>query len=151
MFDCTIRKLLRSERNKVGRGNDWPNWHFWNFWKSNTSGELRFGLGVDDDSFYDAYGDYIETEIDHYFGAYLKFSASSEKISPYAIIGLTKVKATVYDSYYEYSESDSDDDFSYGVGVDFANGFFLEYIQYLDKSGLELNGLSLGMKFWVWF
>lgn len=113
----------------------------------NASGELRFGLGVDDDSFYDAYGDYIETEIDHYFGAYLKFSASSEKISPYAIIGLTKVKATVYDSYYDYSESDSEDDFSYGVGVDFANGFFLEYIQYLDKSGLELNGLSLGMKF----
>lgn len=36
---------------------------------------------------------------------------------------------------------------STGLGVDFANGFNIEYMQYLDKGGLELNGLSLGMRF----
>jgi hypothetical protein len=111
------------------------------------SGELRFGFGVDDDSFIDDYGDYIESELDHYFGGYLKFSSTSGQIRPYATLGLTKIKVSVYDSYYGYSESASEDDFSYGLGVDFANGFNIEYMQYLDKGGLELNGLSLGMKF----
>jgi opacity protein-like surface antigen len=128
----------------------------------NMSGELRFGLGVGDDSYsstanIDGYdlSDEGKVELDHYFGAYLKFSSTPGEMSPYAILGLTKAKASangrVTDDYYgnseRYSLSDSKNDFSYGIGIDFANGFNIEYMQYLDKGGLELNGLSLGMKF----
>lgn len=113
----------------------------------NMSGELRFGLGVDDDTIYYSDDSFIETEINHYFGAYLKFSSSSGDISPYAILGITKLKATTYDSFLDETYKESEDDLSYGLGLDFANGFNIEYMQYLDKGSLELNGLSLGMKF----
>ena len=111
------------------------------------SGELRFGLGVDDDTSNFNDGSFIKSEVNHYFGAYLKFSSSSVDISPYAVLGITKLKATTYDSFWDETFKESEDDFSYGLGVDFANGFNIEYMQYLDKGGLELNGLSLGMKF----
>ncbi len=128
----------------------------------NMSGELRFGLGASSEAYlyHMGYGYYDigELELDHYYGAYLKFSSASGQISPYAIFGLTKLKAssegyTFYDGYSGpgeieyYSGSSSEDDFSYGLGIDFANGFNIEYMQHLDKGGLELNGLSLGMKF----
>lgn len=128
----------------------------------NMSGELRFGLGFGDDSYsstvnidgYD-FSDEGKVELDHYFGAYLKFSSTPGEMSPYAILGLTKAKASangrVTDDYDEsserYSLSDSENDFSYGLGIDFANGFNIEYMQYLDKGSLELNGFSFGMKF----
>ena len=127
-----------------------------------VSGELRFGLGVDDQTYNEYTGyDYYDVgvvEIDYSLGAYLKFSPASGEIIPYAIFGLTKLKAnsegyTYRDGYYGvsdinyYSSSVSEDDISLGLGIDFANGFNIEYMQYIDKGGLELNGLSLGMKF----
>ena len=113
----------------------------------NISGELRFGLGVDDDTSHYSDGTFIENEVNHYFGAYLKISSSSGDIFPYAILGITKLKLTTYDSYEDATYKENDDDFSYGLGVDFENGFNLEYTQYYDKGGVETNGLSLGMKF----
>jgi hypothetical protein len=111
-----------------------------------VSGELRFGIGLGDDSLVDYYGDTITSEIDYMYGAYLKFNANSGNIKPYAILGLTKFKSSV-DSSVGVKESGSEDDFSYGVGIDFENGLNLEYTQYYDKDGVELNGLSLGIKF----
>jgi hypothetical protein len=112
-----------------------------------VSGELRFGIGLGDDSLVDSFGDTITSEIDYMYGAYLKFDANSGNIKPYAILGLTKFKASSVDSSVGVKESGSEDDFSYGVGIDFENGLNLEYTQYYDKDGVELNGLSLGMKF----
>lgn len=111
------------------------------------SGELRFGIGVNDDSIIDSFGDTITSEIDHHYGAYLKFSATSGEIKPYAILGITKFKLSAIDSSVGVKESGSEDDFSYGLGVDFGNGLVIEYTQYYDKDGVELNGLSLGIKF----
>ena len=113
----------------------------------NMSGELRFGIGVDDDSIIDSFGDTITSEIDLHYGAYLKFSATSGEIKPYAILGITKFKVTALDSSVGVEESGSEDDFSYGLGVDFGNGFVIEYTQYYDKDGVEINGLSFGVKF----
>lgn len=111
------------------------------------SAELRFGIGVDDYRLYDGYGDYIDTEADHYYGGYLKFSSTSGDILPYAILGITKFKTTTYDSYDDETYKESEDDFSYGLGLDFASGLNIEYMQYFDKNGIEINGLSFGSKF----
>ena len=111
------------------------------------SGEFRFGIGIGDDSLVDSFGDTITSEIDYYYGAYLKFNSESGQIKPYAIIGFTKLEVSYVDSSIGEKESGSEDDFSYGLGIDFDNGFNLEYMQYYDKDGVEINGLSLGMKF----
>ena len=113
----------------------------------NMSGEFRFGIGIGDDSLVDSFGDTITSEIDYYYGAYLKFNSESGQIKPYAIIGFTKLEVSYVDSSIGEKESGSEDDFSYGLGIDFDNGFNLEYMQYYDKDGVEINGLSLGMKF----
>jgi hypothetical protein len=113
----------------------------------NMTGEFRLGIGIGDDSMVDFFGDTITSEIDNYFGVYLKFNSTSGQIKPYAIIGFTKFEVSLVDSSIGETESASEDDFSYGMGIDFENGLNLEYMQYLDKDGAEINGLSLGMKF----
>jgi hypothetical protein len=113
----------------------------------NMSGELRLGIGVEDHTAHFDDDSYIETDVNYHFGAYLKFSTSSGDMSPYAILGITNLNATVYDSFTDESFTDSQDDISYGLGVDFGNGFNIEVMQYLDTGGQELNGLSLGMRF----
>jgi hypothetical protein len=119
---------------------------FGTIFNENMSGELRFGVGVDGDSI-EAYGDKFTSEIDYYYGAYLKFNSSSGQIMPYAIIGLTMINESyMYASEGEWS-SDSEDDFSYGFGVDFESGLNIEYTQFFDKNNVEMNGLSIGMKF----
>ena len=58
-----------------------------------------------------------------------------------ATIGITRFEASSFDSSIDFIESVSENDFSYGLGVDFGSGFIIEYIQYIDKDGGELNGL----------
>lgn len=113
----------------------------------NTSVEFRFGIGIGDYSIVNPEGETTTSEIDYYYGAYLKFNAKSGQIKPYAIIGFTKLEMSSVYSLDGVKESGMVDDFSYGLGVDFENGLNLEYMQYFDKDGSEINGLSLGMKF----
>lgn len=113
----------------------------------NLSAEFRFGFGVTSyKEYYDSY-DYYELELDHYYGAYLKYSVSEGDITPYIVGGLTKGKLTLKDSWDGYTYSDSQDDFSLGFGLDFSNGWNLEYMQYIDKNGADFGGLSVGKKF----
>lgn len=102
--------------------------------------EFRLGINAGADEF-----NGVDFEIKNMFGAYVKMHSSEGETKPYFIIGLTKGKLELSDSF--SSESDSEDDLSYGLGVDFSNGLNLEYMKYIDKDGVELNGLSLGFTF----
>lgn len=114
---------------------------------NNTAAEFRFGVGIS--SYKENYDsvDYVELELDYYYGAYLKYSASDGDVKPYLVAGLTKGKLTAYDSWYDESISGSDDDFSLGLGIDFSNGWNVEYMQYIDKYGVDFGGFSVGKTF----
>ena len=101
----------------------------------NLSAEFRVGVGVSDDD---------SVEIDKYFGGYIRGSLPlNEGIAPYVIAGFTDVDVD------SDAGSDSEDDFSYGIGVDFAldNQLTLnvEYMQLIDGDDWEASAFSLGV------
>ena len=100
------------------------------------TGEFRLGIGLGSDNFGG-----VDFKINNMLGAYIKLHATAEGTNPYFIAGFTRGELSAG------SIKDSDDDFSIGLGVDLSNGFNIEYMKYMDKNGVELNGLSLGMKF----
>ena len=102
--------------------------------------EFRLGVGVGADEFND-----VDFKVKDMLGAYVKMHSSEGATKPYFIIGVTKGRLELSD--FSGSESDSEDDLSYGFGADFSNGLNLEYMKYIDKDGVELNGLSVGFTF----
>ena len=120
--------------------------------------EGRLGLGLSDDTV--TVTDVTTTEsrtieLDTLIGAYgvgrLPLGKSS---SVYALVGLTRVDATLSASLAgggSGSESDDESDLSYGVGADIGILYNLwinvEYVQYLDKSDLEVSAIALGLRF----
>ncbi len=106
----------------------------------NMTSEFRLGLSAGSDDFNN-----VDFKIKNMFGAYIKIHQSEGTTKPYFAIGVTKGKIELSNSF--ISESDSEDDLSYGLGVDFSNGLNLEYMKYIDKEGVELNGLSIGLTF----
>jgi len=104
------------------------------------TGEFRLGINAGSDNFGN-----VDFKIKNMFGAYMKMHSSEGDVKPYFIVGLTKGKISMSDDF--DSETDSEDDFSYGVGADFSNGLNLEWMSYIDKDGVELNGLSVGFAF----
>ncbi|WP_203143005.1 porin family protein [Marinobacter mangrovi] len=117
------------------------------------AGELRVGSGVTDDST-TIYGVDASLELKNLFGGYLKAGIpTGTLIYPYVIAGFTRAELEVSasDGYYSASNSDSGSDVSYGAGINLnitdnvaAN---IEYMQYYDKDGVEIAGLSLGGQF----
>jgi opacity protein-like surface antigen len=111
------------------------------------SGEVRLGIGISDDNNLDDDGLDLNIKLKNYFGVYAKAGAQiSEIIYPYVVAGYTRGKMEF--SALGDSESGSEGDFSFGVGVDFSisetTKFNLEYMNYLDKDGVELSGFGLG-------
>jgi hypothetical protein len=104
------------------------------------SSEFRLGFSAGSDDFAG-----VDFKIKNMFGAYLKFHPSEGQIKPYVTLGFTKGSLEASDV--NGSESDSEDDISFGLGLDFSTGFNLEYMQYMDVSGVELNGMSVGFTF----
>ncbi len=111
--------------------------------------EARAGFGVRDDSarVFDVKAD---LELTHLVGAYVKAGIPNETmIFPYAVAGYSHLKAKV--SVGSFSESDSGSDFSYGLGVDFrvteSAAVNLEYMRYYSKSGVDVDGITLGVNF----
>lgn len=85
----------------------------------------------------------------HYYGAYLRAGVPvTDGFYPYAIAGYTKAKVEVSD--FGVTASDSESDFSYGLGADFSVSknvdITLEFMRYLDKDGVEIDGIGLGFK-----
>lgn len=109
----------------------------------NFSAELRLGSSIKDDTT-------MGTQVDlaSLYGAYIRAGVPiTQSIYPYAIAGYTRSSFDYANSLGDSSESESDA--SFGVGVDFrltdkvlAN---LEYMNYIDESGAEVNGYQLGI------
>lgn len=119
------------------------------YFNENFSGEIRAGFGVQDDTINFDLNSSVDYEMKNYYGAYLRAGVpAGEVFYPYAIVGYTRGKVEA--SFMGASASESESDFSYGLGADFAlsNDFdiTLEYMNYLDKDGVEVDGISLGFK-----
>ena len=113
----------------------------------NLSGEMRVGIGIGEDRV-EVRGSDVDVEIDNIYGAYLRAGAlAGDVLYPYAIVGYSRGKVTATAGRFSASESESD--VSFGIGVDFlANEqVFLsgEYMNYLDKDGVEVSGFSIGL------
>ena len=66
-------------------------------------------------------------------------------VRPYALLGGTYVKAVVSGPFVSGSEEESD--FSWGGGISLhlrRHGFYLEYVNYIDKTEVEIWGINLG-------
>lgn len=102
--------------------------------------EITLGMGDDDVKFSEGWTCALpscEASLDHSYGIYGSYAlASNESFTPYVKFGATRAKMTLF------GESDSSDDISYGVGATVEN-FQIEYMNYYDKDGVSLSGLSL--------
>lgn len=114
------------------------------------SAEFRAGFGAGDDS--TSFNDVsLELELDYMVGGYMALGLPNESpVYPYVIVGATKgeLTASATGPGGSASLSESESDISYGVGAnlnineDFqVNG---EYMQYIDKDGAEISGVSIG-------
>lgn len=98
-------------------------------WDDNFSAEARLGFGLDDDN---------GVEQDITYGGYVKYGAqASETFVPYLILGFTKVKGLATDS-------------STGFGADYKvsdySTFSIEYMNHIEKNGINVSSFSLGLK-----
>jgi opacity protein-like surface antigen len=114
----------------------------------NLSGEIRVGIGIGDDSI-EYLGVDIDTELDTLFGGYLRFGVPvADGFFPYAILGYTRGEITFSASGFgSDTESESDTSFGLGADVDLNQNitFNVEYMNYFDKDGAEIDGFSLGV------
>lgn len=115
-------------------------------WNDNFSGEARLGFGLTDDTV-EILGEDVDLKLSNFMGAYVRGGAQvSEAFYPYAILGFTRIDAKV--SGFGESVSDSDTDVSFGLGADFNASpsvtLNLEYMNYYDKDGAELDAFSFG-------
>ncbi|PHR65279.1 outer membrane beta-barrel protein [Alcanivorax sp.] len=108
-------------------------------------GEVRLGLGVDDDKL----SNNVDLEIDRYYGAYFRGQfPNTMPVRPYGLIGATYVETTEK-SAFGGSDGENYKDLSLGLGVDFTitKTLFinLEYMRVVDRSGDEITNLGLGL------
>lgn len=109
--------------------------------------EARYGTSVSDDS-RTVLGTQVNTELDHYYGAYAKgIVPLHESFSLYGLAGYTKAETSVSTAF--GSSSGSDDGFSYGGGLTFHFNpnlaFNVEYMSYLDKDDYDIKGYGVGV------
>ncbi|MBD3642154.1 MAG: porin family protein [Marinobacter sp.] len=102
--------------------------------------EARAGFGVDDDTI-----NGVDVSVDNFYGGYATFNLANESpVTPYAVLGFTRVEAEVG------SVEDDDSDVSYGIGanMEFAPNLSgnLEYMRYYDDDNVELDGLGVGIQ-----
>lgn len=109
-------------------------------------GEIRLGVGISDDTVRLGPAR-VDVELEHIYGAYLRGGFQVASFHPYAILGYTRGKMAA--SAAGFSDSETESDASFGIGVDFALQHNLminaEYMNYLDKSGAEIDGIAIGL------
>ena len=118
--------------------------------------EGRLGIGLSDDTVTASNGvttESVSIELDTLIGVYgvgrMPLGKSS---SIYALVGLTQVDATKSTSATGFGAvSDDESDLSYGIGADIGILYNVwvnvEYVQYIDKSDIDVSAIALGMKF----
>lgn len=114
----------------------------------NFSGEFRVGVGVGGDTV-DVSGTDVGVELDSMFGAYVRGGIPvSENFFPYVVLGYTRGEVTVSASGFgSYSESETDTSFGLGADINVNSQFTInvEYMNYFDKDGAEIDGFSVGI------
>lgn len=87
-----------------------------------------------------------ELSVDHILGIHLKAKYSlGNEFKIYGLVGYSEVKLTANTSTATATDSTSDTSFGAGVTYNLNNdsAISLDYVNYIDKSFLELNGLTL--------
>ena len=112
------------------------------FFNENFSGEVRVGAGIGDDTIYGA-----DLSLESMFGAYLRGGVQAGVFYPYVIIGYTRGELEASIPGYSISDSESDTSFGFGVDISFGEKIKgnVEYMDYLDKDGVEIGGFSVGL------
>ena len=108
-------------------------------------GEVRLGLGIDEDEL----SNNVDVEIDRYYGAYFRGQfPNTMPVRPYGLIGVTYMETTE-GSDLGGSDGENYKDLSVGLGLDFTitKGLFinLEYMRLVDRSGDEITHVGLGL------
>ncbi|TNE77545.1 MAG: porin family protein [Gammaproteobacteria bacterium] len=106
--------------------------------------EGRAGFGVDDDTISG-----VDLSVDNFFGGYANIKLPNESpVTPYAVIGFTRIEAEA--KFLGNKVTDDDSDLSYGVGLNmkFQQNLSgnLEYMRYYDDDNLTVDGLGLGIQ-----
>ncbi len=116
----------------------------------NFSGEIRVGFGIGDDSV-DVFGTNVDLSLKNFIGVYGRAGMPvTPSIFPYVVLGYTRGKAEA-DIEGFGSTSESESDVSFGIGADFDVDIAedmkinIEYMNYLDKGGTEIDGFSIGV------
>lgn len=118
--------------------------------------EIRVGTGIADDDVpvvISGLNVDVNVELKSFYGAYIKgLIPISDKIHPYVILGYTHGKVEYSASYLglEFSDDSSESDVSFGAGFDIylseSSSLNLEYLNWFDKDGTEISGLSIGIE-----
>jgi outer membrane immunogenic protein len=151
-FDFSFEDVSEdfSPTGLIGRAGSNINQYF------SIEGRLGFGLSDDTVSVSDGVTTAsVSIELDTLIGAYgVGHVPLGKSSSIYALVGLTQVDATASAALTgsgSASFSDDESDLSYGIGADIGILYNLwinvEYVQYLDKSDLDLSAIALGIKF----
>ncbi|MDX1560470.1 MAG: porin family protein [Marinobacter sp.] len=107
--------------------------------------EARGGFGVDDDRI-----GRVDYSLDNFFGGYATFNlANQSPITPYAILGFTRVEIEASSFLGKATEDESDVSYGIGMNMEFAPNLSgnLEYMRYYEDSDVEIDGLGVGIQF----
>ncbi|WP_417566640.1 porin family protein [Marinobacter sp.] len=107
--------------------------------------EARGGFGVDDDRIGG-----VDYSLDNFFGGYATFNLVNESpITPYAVLGFTRVEIQADSPFGTVTEDESDVSYGIGMNMEFAPNLSgnLEYMRYYEDSDAEIDGLGVGIQF----
>ena len=107
--------------------------------------EARAGMGLGKDNV-DVFGTDVGVSIDSLYGVYGKFGMDLEDgYYPYFILGYTET--TLEAEALGVTVNDASSDVSYGLGLEIKGNdgiFAVEFMNYMDKDGVEFHALSFG-------
>lgn len=108
-------------------------------------GELRLGLGIDDDSLNSA----VDVEIDRYVGAYFRGQFPNKlPVRPYGLIGLSYIETTqTFTNGSTDGENYSDISLGLGTDITLSKSMFVsvEYLRAIDRSGDDVSNIAVGL------
>lgn len=107
--------------------------------------EARGGFGVDDDRVRG-----IDYSVDNFFGGYATFNIANESpITPYAVLGFTRVEIEAEGPFNTVTDDESDVSYGVGLNMEFARNVSgnLEYMRYYDDDDVTVDGLGVGVQF----
>ena len=107
--------------------------------------EARGGFGVDDDRIRG-----VDYSLDNFFGGYATFNlANQSPITPYAILGFTRVELEAASHLGTVTEDETDVSYGIGMTMEFAPNLSgnLEYMRYYEDRDATVDGLGVGLQF----